>query len=259
MITHKDASEAIVPRTGAGLDGTAEQLRLDAAAARERAEQARTEAQSRVGAAQAEAQAIVAAATARAREFTAAATAGDRQASQLDERARFIEAAVTEQERGGEAVQRAAALEAERVQLLAVIEDLDGKLAARGAERQRAGTELAEAETAADIARTEKAGSTVAAADRVLASLARQRQAAAERLREVGDGSGETGEHGAACSAAARHYAKARHLLNLAWPTRPEAVMDAAVERLQGALTGNLDRIAEETPATHQPRQIVHL
>lgn len=116
---------------------------------------------------------------------------------------RLIASAVTEQEQGAEAVQRAAQLEAERGQLLDTIADLDGKLAARRAERELAAAELAAAEAAADIAGTKEAGGTLAAAGKVLASLADQRHRAAERLVEVGDGTGHTGEHGRAEAATA--------------------------------------------------------
>ena len=88
---------------------------------------------------------------------------------------------------------------------------------------------------------------------------ARSRNITLPDVRILGDGTGANGEFGTACKAASRHYAKARDLLNRAFPDRREAVLDAAIERLQGALAGNMERITEQRAAKPQTRQIVHL
>jgi hypothetical protein len=241
------------------LAAEAKRLRADAAEARGRAERGNAEADALIAAGDAEAERIKAAARQNALAAKAEATAAIREDARLGEQAKLITAAIAEQGQGAEALQRAAELGAERSGLLAELDDLDGKLAARGAERERAETELAAAEAAADISGTGKAAGTLAAADRVLASLTKQRQRAAERLQEVGDGSADTGEFGDACSAASGHHAKATELLDMVYPDTPAAVHRRLLADLHGAIEGNRQRIAEEATAKPQPRQIVHL
>jgi hypothetical protein len=236
-------------------------LRAEAADLENRADRADREMEAAIAAADEEAERSKATVRQQALTVRAETTADRREAAHRAERAALIAAAIAEQDRGAEALQHGAQLEAERIQLLGTIEDLDATIAARGADQERAGAELAAAETAADIPRTEKAASTLAAAGRVLASLAGQRQRAAERLQEVGDGSGATGEHGAACSATAGHYAKATELLDLAYPDTEDAAQRRWLAEFRATAEANAQRITEEAAAAGkpEPRQIAYL
>jgi hypothetical protein len=243
------------------LAAEAARLRATAADGRDRAERGHEEARSVIGAADAEAARITEAARSRSRDIAAEAKAAGGDAEEFEERAQLIDAAVAEQGHAAEAVQLGADLEAERMQLLDGIAGVDARLAGLGAEREHAETELATARAATDVGAVTAARSRLEAIADLEEDLARQRRQAADRVQALGDGTGNTGEFGAACKAASHHYAKARDLLNRAYPDRREAVLDAAFERLQGALEGNLQRITEERTAAarREPRQIVHL
>jgi hypothetical protein len=258
-VTAPEPAEGVAETTPDDLPAAVGQLRAESADARDRAERGELEAQALIERGDAEAEAIKSSARTRALAARAVATADRREAVRLEERARVITAAISEQEKGAEAVQRAADLEAERVHLADTIADLDGKLAGLRTNRDEAEAELALARTAADVDKVTALRSRLAGVDDLDETLARERQQAADRAAAIGDGSGETGEFGAACSAAADRYAEARKLLNIAYPTRAEAVLDAALEHLQGALEGNRQRIADESAAKPQPRQIVYL
>jgi hypothetical protein len=226
-----------------------------------RAERGRTEAKVAVAAAADEAERITSAARQGSREAEVQAVADDREAARLEEKAGWIAAAVAEQGRGDGAVERAAVLEAERCQLAAEIADLDGKLASLGGERERAETELAAAKAAVDVGGVTAQRSRLEGIADLAASVTAQRQRAADRLQEVGDGTGQTGEHGAACAVAVRHYAKAEGLLDLAYPDTEGAVQRRWLADFRATVEANAERIAEEaaSAARPEPRQIVHL
>jgi chromosome segregation ATPase len=243
------------------LAAAAEQLRAEAADLEARADRGDREVKVMIAAADEEAENLKAAARQQALGVQAEATAARREAAQRAEQERLITAAKAEQDRGAEAVQRGAELEAERVQLLDTIADLDGKLADLRTNREEAEVALVHARSAADVDRVTALRSRLAGVDDLAEALARERQQASDRAQEVGDGTGATGEHGAACSAAASHYAKATELLDLAYPDTEDAAQRRWLADLHATIEANMERIAEESAAAAkpQPRQIVHL
>lgn len=224
-ITAEDAAESAEAHRqaageAAGLadDGTAE------------AERIMTEARERAAV-------IMAAAEDAARVLAKSADQARRQAGALEERTRFLGAATAglTAEAGAEA--RADALEAEREQLAADVTELDGKLGGLAAERGQLDAQMTEARESGDLDALAALRSRDSAAAEVAASLTAQRGAGLARFAEIGDGTETFGTHplltklpplSKAREDAEHARRSVRDALNMAFPERPEAVVDRA-------------------------------
>lgn len=244
----------------AELAARAEQMASQAAAGRTFAGERRDQAQALMAAARAEAAAIIGEAEARSRELGQEADRREREAHGLADRARWLGHAATVQEQAITAAVLATSLADEREHLAAQMAELDGTLAQLGAGKQDAEAQLAAARGGADVTRAEAQESRLKALEGVIATQTAQRAAAQSSLTALGDGTASfPGQLADALRAVQAHQAEVRKILNLTFPDRPEARLDAARAELQAAIEGNLARITEEAQAKPPQRQIVRL
>lgn len=236
----------------AALAAVAEQLRLIAEGARERASSGRAEADALVGDARSKAAGIIAAAEAQALDLRAEADRGEHPATVVEQRSSWLANAAAEQTRAVEAAQRARSLQDERDQLAAQIANLDSELERFQGHRRDADEQLAAARTDGDVEAVTALHGRLAAIGDLVASYTARRQAPQDRAQTIGDREG-SGELADTLSAARRHRGAVRHLLNQVWPERHEAAMDAAFAELQVTLEGNRERIAEAAKAARKP------
>jgi hypothetical protein len=156
--------------------------------------------------------------------------------------------------RAAEGVQRGTALAHEHQELTGRLAELDGRLAELDAEQRDLETRLGSAREAGDVDSITTLRARSAAVREAREVLAGQRSIAQARMAALGTDEG-TGELFDVLNAVRRDMADARKAINLAFPGRPEAVMDRRAADLQAALGGNLERIAEEHHARQQPRR----
>lgn len=236
------------------LAAAAERLRQKAAGLRESADRHREEARAGLDEAEREAAGIIARAKDAAVALGAGASAAERQAHALEEQAGYVAEAARRADVGDQALERVRALQAEREDLAASIEDADATLARLGEKRQHLAGQHAAAVEAADVAAIAALRSHLEASDEAVTAHAGQRESLTARSAAIGDGQ-DRGELRDALNAAQQHAAAARELLNRAFPDRPEAKADAMWAEFAGALAGNLERIADERRAAQQPQR----
>ena len=217
-----------------------------------RADLLRDQADKVVAAADREAERITSEARTKALAIIADATAADREAARLSEQAQYLEHAAAEETAAAEADQLVSDLEDERERLGVTIADIDATLDDLSAQRADLDGQLAAARESADLDSAVDLEARISGIDGITATQASQRAAAQAR-----DAAAE-GEAERASATASNHHAAVRATLNKLYRGRPEAVMDAALAELKGALEGNLARIAEERNQQNQPvRQMV--
>jgi len=245
--TEKEQRETVPPDD---LAAAAEDCSRLAAESREWASRIRVDAQNRHAAAEQEAARLVSAASASLLASEAEATIADREAAEFAARSRALAAADAEQASARQADQRAEDLEAERAHLGAAAEAA-ARLGQLHAERRDAEGQLTAARARGDVDAIAAARARTGAMDDLAGTLEAQQAEAQDRLTAIGDGE-DSGDLTGARGTASRHHQAVRTILNDLWPDRPEAVRDRALAELRGALTGNLQRIAEE--ARREPR-----
>ena len=251
--------QAAKPETvPADLAAAAEQIRNEAADVRARASGHRADASARVTEAREEAARLIASAEAETRSLAAEAASADHEAEKLEEHAGYLAEAASQKAQGEEVLQRASALVEERDSLTARIGELAARLGQLSQERQELTGQLAAATGDADIDAITSLQARVTSIDTASSALTGQRKTAQDRADAIGDGR-DRGELHNAIRAASQHAGVARKMLNRAFPGRPEALADRLRDELQGALTGNLERIAQEAKRKPPAPQIVML
>lgn len=247
----------------ADLAAAAEQHRGEAEQARERAVQARAEAETLLGCARAEAARIVAEAEAAARILTTAATAGEHEAGTLEEQGRLLDAAAGGTAQAEEAEARAAELEGERDRLREQAAGLGEQLGKLAADRGDLEARLTAALAAGDIDTITTVRGRITASDELAESLSGQRPAAQARIDAIGTGEflplWPQKELAEVRRIASGHRGAIRRVLNAAYPDRPEAVEDARRERYRAVAEVHAARAAEEARRKPEPRRFVHL
>ncbi len=108
-----------------------------------------------------------------------------------------------------------------------------------------AGVQLAAARERGDIEAVTELRGRLAAVDEITSVLQDQREAARVRLAAVGDADG-AGEFAAAATGWQALQGELRTVLNRAFPERPEAVLDNALEAAGGFAAALRQHIAEE-------------
>jgi hypothetical protein len=250
--TEKEQRETVPPDN---LAAAAEDCSRLAAESRERASRIRDDAQNRLAAAEQEAARLVSEGRADLLASGAEATAADGEAAGLEARARSLAVAGAERASAEQADQRVHDLEAERARLGAAAAEAAARLGQLDAERRDAEGQLAAARARGDVEAIAAARGRIGGIDDP-AWLEAQQAAAQDRLAAIGDG-GDIGDLAEARGTASRHHQAVRVILNDLWPDRPEAVRDRALAELRGALTGNLQRIAEVADAPEPRRNVI--
>jgi hypothetical protein len=257
-----DEEQAAEPMTApTDLAAAAEYDRLMAADLRERASLSRAGAEARETAVRQEAARSVADAVAARSETDRQAAATDRQAAALEQRGQHLAHAADLETRAEDAERQTDALADERDRLTAEMADLDGKLARLSADKDQLATELTAARESGDLDAITAVRNRIASCEDLAATVTSLRATALARAEAIGDGDDPGGELADATATASARRAELRRVLNTAFPDRREAVADRLMNDLQGALKGNLERIAEEGKP-QQPKRVfghVHL
>ncbi len=178
---------------------------------------------------------VIAEAEAGVRALSQSAGQAQREAADLEQHAKYLDTAAADITKAEEAEARADALEAEREQLTGTVADLDGKLDALMAERGQLAAQMTTARESGDLDALAAHRSRDSAAGEVIAALSAQRQAALARLEAIGDGTETFANRpllkvlpplAQARQAAGQARRSASTALNLAYPDRPQAVVD---------------------------------
>ena len=244
---------ATAPTVPDDLAGAAEQLRAEAEAARGRAFEAITEAERRLTAAHLEAAQLVETAQGEAHDLNTEARAASRQADGLEQRAAWLDNAVAEQARTGQADQRVSALETERDQQAEVVAQTTARLAQLTDQRSDVEEQLAAAREAGNVEAITDLRGRLGGIDDLAATLTSQRATAQDRLGQLGDGE-HRGELAEARRAAAASRAAASRILRDVFPDSAEAVEWRAREEFRLTIAAQRERLADEAGAG-QPRQ----
>ena len=221
------------------------------------ADAADAETQAAMMAAEREAAAIIAAAKATAREIGAAARKAAELADALEVRAALMKQAAAEHGQAAGYDQQVKELTAEREQLAGQMASLDATIAelqAANVDRQ-----LAAATTRADVPEIARLRGIADAQQEALAALTGQRAEAEHRWAAIGDGGEYPGELADAVRGAELARAAERRALNELFPSRPEAVWDADLAELRGAIAGNLARINEAAAAGGRVQNVIRI
>lgn len=240
----------------------AAQMTDEAAAGQAFAEERRNQAQALMAAARTEAAAIIGKAEARARELGKEADQREWEIRGLTDRASWLGSAARAQEQAIASAVQAAALAEERERLGTRLDELDGTLDRLRADERDANAQLTAARDSADVKSAEEQQSRLKAIEGVIAAQTAQRNAAQSRFAAIGDGTPNfPGQLADALRATQARHSETRRHLNEVWPDRKEARLDRAMSDLEGAIDGNMQRIAEEAKAKAKApqRQIVHL
>lgn len=256
--------------TAAEIAAAVDRFRRGAELAQERAASDQATAETLLEDARREAARIIADAEAQARPFIESGADATKEAADLTERGEYLARAAVLAAKAEDAEGRVQDLEDERADLTARHADLGQRMAVRASERQEAEAALATAEENEDIDGASATRGRIASIDGIIETLRGKQTLLQERLDAIGDGT-ETFSNRPLLKvmpllARTREEARntrrdTRESLNMAYPSRPQAVEDRL--ELERAQTERYNREWREAEAAReqaaQPRTFIRL